>query len=224
MTTTAPTTGYYEIVSQLPPAADITFHHVSWDDYEELLDQVGEASGLRISYNEGTLQVMSLSPEHENYARFFEALITAIRLRLRIKILSFGSTTMRKSKKRKGKEPDACFYVQSAEALGNRVHLNFETDPPPDIAIEVDVHHASRDMFSIYAGLGVPEIWHYDGWTLTIYQLQDGAYVEDATSPALPMITSQLLPDHLNRLRTEGEFQTLLAFDEWLQSTPNLPK
>lgn len=218
MTPTVQTTGYYEIVSQLPPATDITFHHVSWEDYEELLDQVGEASGLRISFNEGTLQVMSLSPEHENYVRFFEALITTIRLRQRINILSFGSATMRKSKKRKGKEPDACFYVQSAAALGNRIHLDFETDPPPDIVVEVDVHHTSRDMFSIYAGLGVPEIWHYDGLALTIYQLEDGAYAEVAVSPALEMLTSQVLTDFLNRMRTEGEFQTLLAFDEWLQA------
>jgi Uma2 family endonuclease len=220
MTPTAPTTGYYEIVSQLPPATDITFHHVSWEDYEELLDQVGEASGLRISFNEGTLQVMSLSPEHEKYARFFEKITTATSLRLRLKILSFGSATMKKSRRLKGKEPDACFYVQSADALGAKIQLDFETDPPPDIAVEVDVHHTSHDTFSIYAGLGVPEIWHYDGSTLTIYQLQDGAYTEVTTSPALPMFTNQILTEFLNRLRAEDEFQTLLAFDEWLQSLP----
>ncbi len=224
MTSSTPTASYYEIVSQLPPATDVIFHNVSWEDYEELLDQVGEASGLRISYNNGELQVMSLSPEHENYAEFIKRLVDVISLRLRINIRFFGSTTMRKSKKRKGKEPDACFYVQTADSLGNKVRLDFETDPPPDIAVEVDVYHTSRDMFSIYAGLGVPEIWHYDGWTLTIYQLQDGVYVEVTVSPALPMLTSQILTDLLNRLRTEGEFQTLLAFDEWLQSTPSLPK
>lgn len=219
MPTIAPTTNYYDIVSQLPPATDITFHNVSWEEYEELLDQVGEASGLRISYNEGTLQIMSLSPEHEKYARFFEKITTTICLRLRIKILSFGSATMKKSRRLKGKEPDACFYVQTADALGARIHLDFETDPPPDIAVEVDIHHTSRDMFSIYAGLGVPEIWLYDGLALSIYNLQDGAYDEVAASPALPMLTSQILAGFLNRLRAEDEFQTLLAFDEWLQST-----
>jgi len=220
MTSSAPTTDYYEIVSKLPPATDLIFHNASWEDYEELLDQVGEASGLRISYNNGELQVMTLSAEHEKYVRFFEALMTAIRIRLRIKILSFGSATMKKSRRLKGKEPDACFYVQTADALGARIQLDFETDPPPDIAVEVDVYHVSRDMFSIYAGLGVPEIWHYDGLALSIYKLQDGAYVEVAVSPALPMLTSQILADFLNRLRAEDEYQTLLAFDEWLQSLP----
>ncbi len=219
MPTIAPTTNYYDIVSQLPPATDITFHNVSWEEYEELLDQVGEASGLRISYNEGTLQIMSLSPEHENYAEFIKRMVDVVSLRLRINIRFFGSATMRESKKGKGKEPDACFYVQTAAALGNKIRLDFETDPPPDIAVEVDVHHTSRDMFSIYSGLGVPEIWRYDGFALIIYQLQDGVYAEVAASPTLRMLTSQILTDFLNRMRTEGEFQTLLAFDEWLQST-----
>src|SRR3982750_580997 len=106
-------TNYYNIVSQLPAAAVVTFHNVSWEEYEDLLEQVGEARQLRISYNDGTLQVMTLSAEHERYARFFEKLMTILSLRLRISILSFGSATMRKQKRDKGNEPDACFYVQS---------------------------------------------------------------------------------------------------------------
>src|SRR5580704_17721378 len=110
---------YYEIVSQLPADAVVTFHDVGWDEYEDLLEQVGEAEHLRITYDSGALQVMPLSPEHEKYARFLEGLMTAIRLRLHINILSFGSETMRKRGQRKGNEPDACFYVQNAYRIGN---------------------------------------------------------------------------------------------------------
>lgn len=218
MTSSTPTANYYEIVSQLPPATDVTFHNASWEDYEELLGQVGEASGLRINYDDGELQVMTLSAEHEKYTRFFEKIATLISVRLRINILSFGSATMKKSKRLAGKEPDACFYVQTADALGNKIQLDFETDPPPDIAVEVDIHHASRDMFSIYAKLGVPEIWRYDGKELTIHHLRQGLYVEQEASLALPMLSGSALTEFLSRMRGEGEFQTLLAFDEWLQS------
>src|SRR5437867_3143699 len=137
-------TTYYEIVSQLPEDASVTFRDVTWDEYEELLEQVGEAPGLRISYDNGSLQVMTISAEHEKYAQFINSLIAGIRLRLRMNILAFGSATMRKRKRRKGNEPDACFYVQSASLIGNRVQLDFESDPPPDIAVEIDVHHDSR--------------------------------------------------------------------------------
>jgi Uma2 family endonuclease len=218
MTPTAQPISYYDIVSRLPEASEVTFHHASWEEYEELLDQVGEASDLRISYDDGVLQVMTLSTEHENYARFIEKMVSTLSLRKRINIRSFGGSTMRKKKKRKGKEPDACFYVQTVAAIGNRMKLDFEVDPPPDIAVEIDLHHDSRAKFPIYVALGVPEIWRFDGYALTIHHLQEDHYVEQEASRALPLLTSHLLTEYLLRITTEGEFQTLLAFDEWLQS------
>jgi Uma2 family endonuclease len=208
---------YYEIVSQLPADAVVTFHDVGWDEYEDLLEQVGEAEHLRIAYDSGVLQVMTLSPEHEKYARFLEGLMTAIRLRLHINILSFGSATMRKRGQRKGNEPDACFYVQNAYRIGNSLQLDFATDPPPDIAVEVDVHHDSRNKLDIYAALAVPEVWRFDGDALTIYVLEQDRYAESGSSLALPMLTSRLLTDALTQMRTEGELAALMAFDEWLR-------
>lgn len=216
---------YYDMVSQLPENASVTFHDVSWDEYEELLEQVGEAPGLRISYDNGSLQVMTISSEHEKYAFFINSLIAGIRLRLRMNILAFGSATMRKRKRKKGNEPDACFYVQTASVIGNRIQLDFETDPPPDIAVEIDVHHDSRSKFPIYAALGVPEIWRYDGKAMTIYLLAKAAadidaslYFEQETSAALPILSAQILTETIERMRRDGELNALLAFDEWLQS------
>ncbi len=212
------TISYYEIVSKLPDDAAVTFHYVSWEEYEELLEQVGEARGLRISYDDGTLEVMTLSPEHENYARFIEKLVAIISLRLQINIRSFGSATMRKRKRRKGKEPDACFYVSSAGIIGNKMQLDFATDPPPDIAVEIDLRHDSLNKFPIYAALGVPEIWRYGGYEMAIYHLRQNKYDRHETSLALSMLTSRVMTEFMTRLSTEGEFQTLLAFDEWLQT------
>ena len=209
---------YYPIVSQLPEDAIVIFNGATWEEYEELLDQVGEAGGLRISYNDGTLKVMSLSVEHETCVRFIERLIGAITIRLRINIISTGSATIRKQRKKKGNEPDASFYVQTASAIGNRLDIDFAVDPPPDLVVEVDIHHDSTDNDSIYAALGVPEIWRYDGWTASILRLQGANYVEAETSLALQMITPAILTEYLTRLREEGEFAAIIAFDEWLQS------
>jgi Uma2 family endonuclease len=216
---------YYEIVSQLPQDASVTFQDISWDEYEELLEQVGEAPGLRISYDNGSLHIKTISAEHEKYALFINSLIAGIRLRLRLNILAFGSATMRKPKRSAGHEPDACFYVQTAHLIGNKVQLNFETDPPPDIVVEIDVHHDSRSRFPVHARLGVPEIWRYNGVAMTIYHLAEEspegeapAYVERDASAALPMLTAQLLTEMLEQMRTDGELKTLLAFDDWLRS------
>ncbi|MDQ3648967.1 MAG: Uma2 family endonuclease [Acidobacteriota bacterium] len=212
------TLNLHEIVEHLPTDSRLTLYGIGWDEYEALLNQVGEARGLRISYDDGTLQIMTTSSAHENYAWFIGSLVGAIRLRLRINIRFFGSATMKKQKARKGLEPDACFYVQSAPLIGNRMQLDFTSDPPPDIAVEIDIHHGSISKFPIYAALGVPEIWRYDGEQLTIHLLEQDSYVATETSRALPMLTSHVLIDFLTRLREEGEFQTILAFDEWLQT------
>ena len=216
-------TSYYEIVSQLPEDAWVTFQDVSWDEYEELLEQVGEAPGLRLSYDNGSLHVMTISSEHEKYTFFINSLIAGLRLRLRMNILAFGSATMRKPKRSAGHEPDACFYVQTAPLIGNKIQLDFETDPPPDIVVEIDVHHDSRSRFPVYARLGVPEIWRYDGEAMTIYHLvkdpaksETPTYVEQATSAALPMLTAPFLAEMLEKMRKDGELNALLTFDEWL--------
>ena len=208
------------VVEQMPEAATVIFHNTTWEEYEELLAQVGEASGLRISFNDGTLKVMTLSPEHEKYADFVKILIAHLSFRLRTNILFFGSATMRKRKKSKGNEPDACFYIQTAAAIGSRIHLDFTVDPPPDVVLEVDIHHDSRDNYPIYASLGVPEIWRYDGEEMTILLLQETDYVSAETSKALPMLTDQVLTEYLRRMQQDGEFNAILAFDEWLQALP----
>lgn len=214
---------YYDMVTQLPEGASVTFQDVSWNEYEELLEQVGEAPGLRISYDNGSLSVMTISVEHEKYSEFIKSLVASLRVRLRLNILAFGSATMRKPKRSAGHEPDSSFYVQSAALIGNRIDVDFETDPPPDVVVEIDVHHDSRSRFRMYARLGIPEIWRYDGREMTIYLLENEAleskarYIEHDTSAALPMLTAQLLSGMLERMRNEGELTALLAFEEWLQ-------
>ncbi len=209
---------YAEIISQLPADSFLIRENVSWEEYEDLLEQVGEATWLRIAYDDGTLEIMTVGPKHEKYATFIEGLVGVIRLRLRMNIVFFGSSTMRKEKKRKGIEPDACFYVQTAEALGNRMDLDFEKDPPPDVAVEVDVTRHSISKFGIYAGLGVPEVWIYDLKELRIYLLEQDKYVPATESQALPMLSGPILTKFLSQLREAGELQAILAFDDWLQS------
>ena len=209
--------GRYETFLHIPTDAIATFQDVGWDEYEDLLEEIGESPRFRVSFDKGVVQVRTLSPEHEKYVRFFESVMTAITLRLRINILSFGSATMRKQGERKGNEPDACFYVQTADQIGNRLSLDFATDPPPDTAIEVDVHHDSRDKLPIYAALGVPEVWRFDGKAVAIYLLEHLGYRESQTSLALPILTNRLLTDILVRVGSEGELKALIAFDEWLQ-------
>lgn len=206
-----------KIIEQLPPKSSLILYEQTWEDYEQLLENVGEASGLRISFDSGTLEIMTLSTEHENYARLLEKLIGVLSLRLNIDIESFGSATMRKSSAAKGIEPDACFYVQSVEQIGSKIRLDFSVDPPPDIAVEIDLYHESLDKFAIYAALGVPEIWRYTGGKFEIYKLTDGTYKSLEKSHSLPVLSAEILGSLLNRSRQERQTLILKEFENWLK-------
>jgi len=187
---------------------------VSWDEYEELL----EMGSLRISYDDGTLQIMTVSQKHEKYSTLIERIVDLISLRLRIKILFYGSATMRKKLKQKGVEPDACFYVRNATQVGTKEEIDFNTDPPPDVVVEIDLHHDSISKFPIYAAFGVPEFWRYDRETLTIFHLREGQYEPSPASLSLPFLTSHVLTEFLGRIAKEDQYDILLAFEQRLKT------
>jgi len=74
--------------------------------------------------------------------------------------------------------------------------------------------------FAIYAALNVPEIWRYDGQALTIHQLQQDRYISTEASLALPMLTRSTLTEFLSRARHEDQYETLLAFERWIDGLP----
>ena len=215
--TTATATNYYEIVSQLPAGSELVLREQTWEDYENILEEVGEAGGLRISYDGEIIKIMTLSTRHEKYVRLFEMLVTVLSLKLRKKILHFGSATMKASRNQRGSEPDCCFYVQNAETVARKTTIDFSRDLPPDVVVEVDIHHASPDKFEIYSAFGVPEFWLYDGKELKIYQLENHNYLEVEKSFALPILTAEVLTDFLNRLDDSDQFEILLEFEKWLE-------
>lgn len=207
-----------EMIDRMPADTVLIQHDVSWNEYEELLESVGEASSLRICYDEGTLQVMSPSSKHEHVAKLIERLVDLLSIRQRIKVLFYGSATLKKQSEQKGAEPDACFYIQTADAVGTKEQIDFNTDPPPDVVVEIDIHHESISKLPIYAAFGVPEVWRYDGDSLTIYQLRDEQYVLSDASQALPILTSAVLTEFLARSPKEDQYDIVLAFEEWLKA------
>ncbi len=208
---------YLEIIEKLPENGILTLHGVSWEEYENLVRDVGKAPNLRIAYDQGRMQIMTLSFKHEYYAGFLNRLVDRLSFILRIKVAFFGSATLKRQNRLKGAEPDACFYVQSTSIIGNKINLDLRIDPPPDVVLEVDIHHESLSRFHIYEGLGVPELWHYDEKKLTMYHLQEGHYEAVANSIAFPILTSEILTEFLTRSQSEGQNETLDAFEEWLR-------
>lgn len=217
MTSTATTTAWTDLIEvTLKLQKPTILYGVSWDDYKELQCALGEnRTSLRVSFSRGILGIMPESTEHAFYTRLIEQFLTAIKLRTRRKIEFFGSATMEKSEKRKGAEADASFFVSRVNLIkGIRFNL---AETPPDVVVEIDVHHASQEKFEIYSAFGVAEFWLYDEKELKIYRLNaNGEYESVERSLELPILSAAVLTEFLNRSQTSDQTDVLFEFDNWL--------
>jgi Uma2 family endonuclease len=113
-----------------------------------------------------------------------------------------GSTTFKREALARGFEPDSCFYIQNVERVRNREQIDLAVDPPPDLVLEIASSRSSLDRFPIFASIGVPEVWRYDGTRVAVFQLAGGVYQEQETSKAFPGVTSQLITRFMEESKT----------------------
>jgi Uma2 family endonuclease len=192
-------------------------HNISWQTFETLLKETGEDRGSRFAYDCGTLEIMTPLYEHENPKVQCDRFIVALAEELEIEIKSAGSTTLKRRIANRGIEPDNCYYIQNEPAVRSRQELDLETDPPPDLAIEIDITSSSVNKFEIYSALGVPELWRYNGRLLKFYQLAEGQYVECEFSLAFPLVSVAEMSRFIEQSKTIGEIALLKSFRGWVK-------
>jgi Uma2 family endonuclease len=193
----------------------VVLHNISWQQFENLLADLGESRAARVAYDDGTLEIMTPLPEHEYYKEVIGDSIKEIAEVLDQDYESLGSTTWKREIKKAGVEPDNCFYFQNEPRIRGKLEFDLSQDPPPDLALEIDVTSKSLSRFSIYARLGVPEIWCYDSGELKIYQLQNEGYIEVETSLVFPTLPVQELPALIEQYRPQGRRAMRRAVREW---------
>jgi Uma2 family endonuclease len=204
-----------ETTQTMPAEQRLTLTNISWDTYDKLLDAFGEHRAVRLHYDEGVLEFMVPLEAHENPSDVLGALIFNLAVDCGLTIKSMASTTLRRQPLQKGAEPDKCFYIQN-EPLVRGKTVDLETDPPPDLVVEVDITHSDINKNALYARLGIPEFWRFNGKTLRIFQLQDGSYQEVNVSPTFPWLDKQVIYNFLEQCRTLGEAQAMRNFRTWL--------
>ena len=145
-----------------PTEGRIVFPGVDWGGYEKMLQVVGDRR-VHVTYDEGTMEVRMPSQRHEQSAQLFGFFVLQVADEMGIDFEPQGMTTWKRPDMEKGLEADQCYYIRNAVIVRERVELDLEVDPPPDLAIEVDITSSSLDRMGIYAELRVPEVWRHDG-------------------------------------------------------------
>ncbi|MHC5595713.1 MAG: Uma2 family endonuclease [Nostoc sp.] len=192
-------------------------HNISWETFEALLRDTGEDRGSRFAYDCGVLEIMTQLFEHENSKIQFNRFILVLAEELEIEIRSAGSTTLKRKISKRGIEPDTCYYIQNELAIRGKQTLDLENDPPPDLAIEIDITSSSVNKLGIYSALGVTELWRYDGQNLKFYQLREGQYVECKFSIAFPIVSVNEINRFIEQSKSMGEIALLKSFRAWVR-------
>jgi len=164
------------------PGESVVLHGVPWKLYR-VPRRTRDNRNIRMTYDQGELEIMSPSAEHEGNATLLDCLITIWRLEFAIPIRSCRTMTIKRAVLERGFEPDNCYCVQHEPQMWNNKKINFKKDPPPDLAIEVEVHHKLLDKMAIYAAFAVPELWCWRAETLTVLELSSSATSDFAVEP-----------------------------------------
>jgi Uma2 family endonuclease len=184
----------------------VVLHNISWSTYEQILADIGQRRSSLLTYNQGTLEITMPLEDHEYAVRFIEIFIQILLEELNLKFKNMGSTTLKRPDLQKGAEPDNCYYIQN-QPLVARKKVDLNQDPPPDLIVEVDITYSDINKLDLYASMGVPEFWRYNGEILRIYQLQTDQYLEVENSPTF----SRSIKEQLYQFLQDGQVDQLEA-------------
>jgi Uma2 family endonuclease len=198
------------------PGQRLVLRDVTWSEFEEIMADLGDRRPTRIAYDRLTLEIVTPLPEHQYIKEIVSDLLKALMEELDIDFCCLGSTTFRKNESQ-GLEPDQCFYIKNEAAVRGKKRLDMNFDPPPDLALEVDL--TSRTYPDIYASLRVPELWQFQDGQMQIKILQDGEYVEVLESPNFPgLALTPVIPTFLRQSEVDGRMAAIKAFRRWIQN------
>ncbi|NET38422.1 MAG: Uma2 family endonuclease [Cyanothece sp. SIO1E1] len=169
---------------QLPSGAVVRLP-ASWQEYQRLCQQRGDRSIPRIKLRSGEVLLMSSLPKHGRDVSLLADVIKVLLDHVEREYDAFTPVTMELPEE-SGIEPDYCFYLDNWPAVSGKERIDWVTDPPPDLVLEIDV--TSFSDVDDYLPYRVPEVWLFRKQQLLIYQLQSAKYIARSQSRYFPNI------------------------------------
>lgn len=202
----------------LPPGSEVTLRYQTWADYEALLESRRDDAAIKIRFNAHTQEISLMAPL-AGHGRRIDILVDLVKALLRYQERDWDSShpmTLKRFQEA-GAEPDACFYIQNWQALLGKDRIDLSQDPPPDLAIEMDL--TSLTGLDVYQALAVPEVWIYRKGSLSVYRLSQNGYQDSSTSSSFPDVdVKNLLPQYVERAWAAGSSIALREFEAFLAS------
>jgi Uma2 family endonuclease len=193
----------------------VTLHHLTWQAYQQILKALPQTRAAQLTYDRGTLEISMPLEDHEQASELIGLFIRILVVEMGLKLKSMRSTTLDREDLDRGSEPDNAYYIQNQPKVAGR-KVDLKQDPPPDLVVEVDITHTDIDKNWLYASMGVPEFWRFNGQELQILQLVEGSYMEVEQSPTFPWVDKADLYQFLEQAQ-QDEVEAELTFRDWVR-------
>lgn len=207
------TTTHTNLLTVLP--SPLLLRGITWQTYENLLADLDEQSGTRLTYDRGVLEIMTLTPEHESLNRYLASLVDLLVDELEMDVHPVGSSTFKREDRARGFEPDSSFYFRQAAQMRGKKRIDLTVDPAPELVIEIDISHGSLDKLALFAHFGVEEVWRFDGTTVQLYRLINSTYQEVERSSIFPNLTAI----HIAEFLVQAQVLRRSELKEWVRRT-----
>jgi Uma2 family endonuclease len=203
-----------------PGAAEqrLLLDDVDWQAYVTIGEALRDRPGLRMTYDRGRLEFMTTSPEHEIFKKWLSRFIETLAEEFNRPITTAGNMTFQREDLARALEADDCFWVAHEPQMRAKLEWDPHRDPPPDLALEIEISRSAIGRMAIYAALRVPEVWRFDGETLRVHLLQpDGTYQPAEQSPSFPGIPLAELVRFLRPSQTVDYLSVIREFRAWVR-------
>jgi len=201
----------------LAPGQRLVLEEVDWQAYQQIGEALRDRSNLRLTFDRGTLEIMTTSHEHERLKARIGRFLQVLAEEWDLEIAPGGSMTFQRQDMERGLEPDECFWIAHEARMRSRREWDPQLDPPPDLVLEIEVSRAVVDRLELYAALGVPEVWRVSSSSLQVLRLRGGAYSPETASPTFPGIPVEEIPRLFLANETEGFLALVRAFRAWVR-------
>lgn len=181
-----------------PPQAEtedsqrFLFRNVNWAFYQDVGERLAERRAF-VTYYKGRLEVVTVSLLHERIVGLLTQIVRILAEETDTPLSGAGMATLQRVDLDEGAEPDSSFYTTHEGRMRGKEQIDLTIDPPPDLAIEVEVTRRLGQRKNIYQDLGVPEVWVYGAGGLMILTREREGYVPADRSPTFPLLSPQEL-------------------------------
>lgn len=192
----------------------MVFWDLDWSRYQTIRQAIGNDRNVRLTYDQGVLEVTMPLEDHEFAVRMIALFIRVLVVELGMNVKTMGSTTLDREILDRSAEPDNAYYIQHWQQVAGR-NVDLDQDPPPDLVVEVDITHTDIKKMDLYASMGIPEFWRYNGEVWRIYCLDGNQYHEVNVSPTFPQVPKGKLYEFLAQAR-QNEVNAERSLRQWI--------